>query len=537
ASDVQTTPTTHPMGPPTRPRKRKAPTLCADAWEPYKARIVELHVTLGLSLPEVKKKIEDEFGFTAELRQYRTRVSQWGKDKNVKPQEMRAIVRKRQQRRLVEVNKGELLFKVRGKQVEPQKIDRWMKSHEVPESLLYAPTTPSAVGCRTISERGSPAPSPTYSPATSALSPRGIYFTAQSPQAPSPTISVSSVVQLQSSTFVGQSPAPIYRSLPNFAFGAHYTPSALETQLGIETASLPYRYRQTEEECLRDELSRTETSLGPRHSKTLGLLSELGWVLVDQGRYKSAEEVARHLVDGCRTLSGDDNVETLQALSLLGQVLCHQGLYVKAEKLHRRALEGKEKVLGPEHSETLISVDNLGVALGSQGRYQEAEAMHRRALEGNEKVLGPEHSGTLISVDNLGLALRSQGRFQEAEAMHRRALEGKEKVLGPEHSGTLSSVDNLGVALGSQGRYQEAEAMHRRALEGKEKVLGPEHPETLISVDDLGFALGSQGRYQEAEAMHRRALEGKEKVLGLEHPSTLISIYNVALLYHRRQHY
>ncbi|KAF2189774.1 hypothetical protein K469DRAFT_683167 [Zopfia rhizophila CBS 207.26] len=76
---------TIPMGPPTKPRKRKAPTLRADAWKPYKARIIELHITQGLPLREVKKKIEEEFRFTAELRRYRTRISQWGKDKNIKP--------------------------------------------------------------------------------------------------------------------------------------------------------------------------------------------------------------------------------------------------------------------------------------------------------------------------------------------------------------------------------------------------------------------------------------------------------------------
>jgi hypothetical protein len=54
------------MGPPTKSRKRKAPTLRADAWEPYKARVVELHIMQKLPLPEVKKTIEEEFGFTAE---------------------------------------------------------------------------------------------------------------------------------------------------------------------------------------------------------------------------------------------------------------------------------------------------------------------------------------------------------------------------------------------------------------------------------------------------------------------------------------
>ena len=55
-----------PMGPPINKRKRKAPTLRADAWEPYKDRIVELHVTQNLPLPKVKDIIQEEFGFTAE---------------------------------------------------------------------------------------------------------------------------------------------------------------------------------------------------------------------------------------------------------------------------------------------------------------------------------------------------------------------------------------------------------------------------------------------------------------------------------------
>jgi hypothetical protein len=64
-SHIQTTPAI-PMGPPTRTRKRKAPTLHANAWEPYKARIIELHITQGVPLKEVKEHIEKEFGFVAE---------------------------------------------------------------------------------------------------------------------------------------------------------------------------------------------------------------------------------------------------------------------------------------------------------------------------------------------------------------------------------------------------------------------------------------------------------------------------------------
>jgi len=84
------------------------------------------------------------------LRQYRIRISKWGKDKNIKSEEMRAIVRKQQRRKLVEVEKGKLVFKVRDNEVEPRKIDRWMKGHNVPESALYAP---SPAACKSTYSR------------------------------------------------------------------------------------------------------------------------------------------------------------------------------------------------------------------------------------------------------------------------------------------------------------------------------------------------------------------------------------------------
>jgi hypothetical protein len=50
---------------------------------------------------------------------------------------MQAIVRKRQKRKLVETDKRQLAFEVRGSEVELQKIERWMKRHDVADSFLY----------------------------------------------------------------------------------------------------------------------------------------------------------------------------------------------------------------------------------------------------------------------------------------------------------------------------------------------------------------------------------------------------------------
>ena len=70
------------------------------------------------------------------IRQYRRRVSERGLDKNVKPNEMKAIVRKRQQRKIVETNRRELVFRLRGNVVDPEKINRWMKRNDVPEDMM-----------------------------------------------------------------------------------------------------------------------------------------------------------------------------------------------------------------------------------------------------------------------------------------------------------------------------------------------------------------------------------------------------------------
>ena len=66
-------------------------------------------------------------------------MNRWGLDKKVKTHEMKAIVRKRQRRKLVETHKGDLNFILRGNVVNPGKIDRWMARNEIAEDMLYSP--------------------------------------------------------------------------------------------------------------------------------------------------------------------------------------------------------------------------------------------------------------------------------------------------------------------------------------------------------------------------------------------------------------
>jgi len=77
----------------------------------------------------------------ARLRQYKSRISQWNHRKNIKSAEMKWIVGKRQKRRLVDTARSDLVFHVRGVKVSEAKINRWMNTHGVTESMMYAPAS------------------------------------------------------------------------------------------------------------------------------------------------------------------------------------------------------------------------------------------------------------------------------------------------------------------------------------------------------------------------------------------------------------
>jgi|GEM_PF-2183307 len=252
--------------------------------------------------------------------------------------------------------------------------------------------------------------------------------------------------------------------------------------------------------------------------------------LINAGKYREAEEQARHGLTILEEILGPDHPDTLTSVSNLAALLYKTGDYAGAEPLYRRAMDGLERVMAPEHPYTLVSMSNLAMLLKATGDYAGAEILNRRALEGLERVRGPEHPETLNSVSNLALLLRVPGDYSDAEILNRRALEGRERVMGPEHPDTLISLSNLGILLQVSGDYAGAEPLFWLALEVSDRVLRPEHPQTLMYVNNLATLLWDTGDYAGAEPLCRRALVANTSVLGAMHPNTLISMMNLSFL-------
>ncbi|MGA1516579.1 MAG: tetratricopeptide repeat protein, partial [Phycisphaerales bacterium] len=183
------------------------------------------------------------------------------------------------------------------------------------------------------------------------------------------------------------------------------------------------------------------------------------------GLYEAAFPLQESALATRRRVLGDDGPDTLGSISNMGSLLLDQGRLSEAEPYAREALDGFRRVLGDEHPDTLTAISKMGMLLRSQGKLSEAEPYYRESLDGSRRVLGDEHPDTLSFVGSMGVLLYSQGMLSEAESYAREAVETFRRVLGDEHPDTLAAIYNMGVLLESQDKLSEAEPCYRESLE------------------------------------------------------------------------
>ncbi|KAF5637361.1 kinesin light chain 2 [Fusarium tjaetaba] len=510
------------MGPPRRSRKKKAPTLRDGDWEPFKDRILELYETYKLPLEKVKTMIEEEFGFTAQTRQYQSRITKWGRDKNIKKVEMAAIVRKHQQREILETDKRKLRFTVRGREVEANKIDRWMDRNNVPRNDLYAPS-----------------PAASLSDMSLALSSGGITPVAQSPMASSPALSVRGAILGRGSTFTEQSPAaPFHRALPaqlpasdTSAISPAHPPSS------SILAPQEYCHGKSDEDRLRSELYAAETVFGSEDGLTLHILTALSEVLLQQGRFKSAEDMIRRVVAGYQKTVGGDNIRTLDALELLGQVLRCQGFRLQALKLLEELLETKTVALGHEHRSTLSCMVLLSKEYLSHYQWGKAALLSQRALEIRERVWGETYYSAPEIMANLGLAYMLGGRLKESKQLIEQALKSSKNHRGDEYVAPLHIMHSLLTIYVRLSDWRQAEVVAMQLFNIKMREVGEEHPDTLFVKGELATIYEGLGQLEKAKETGEQVLEVRKKILGDKHPLTLQTAGNLVRIYKKKKEY
>ena len=267
--------------------------------------------------------------------------------------------------------------------------------------------------------------------------------------------------------------------------------------------------------------------LGPENQKTLESMTQLGWILDQEGHEDQAEKLTREAIDHERRVLGPEAPLTLDSMDNLAVIMEKQSHFQDEEKLQRQLVEIRTRRFGPENPRTLRSIVKLADALSREGRPSEAEPIYRQVLEIQQRLLGPEDPQTLVTLHNLANRIQEQGRYTEAEALYRQTLAIQLRVLGPEHPRTLSNMSTLASTLYYEGRASEAEKLYREVIPIQERTLGPEHPSTVEALEGLGNVLSTEGRFAEAEKLRRQILEIRDRTLGPDHDDTLLSKYNL----------
>jgi tetratricopeptide (TPR) repeat protein len=245
-----------------------------------------------------------------------------------------------------------------------------------------------------------------------------------------------------------------------------------------------------------------------------------------QGDFPQAESLHRQALAIHEGRLGPEHPTTLATLTNLGNVMLLQGKSREAEQVFRRVLTAREKVLGPEHPDTAVSLNNLANALFEQSRQDDVTAFTGRRLRGgNDTLLASQASETetlyrralaiqerqgagaasAATLNNLAVLLAGRGRFDEAIELHRRALASAEKALGPRHLDTASMLTTLAITYDRQGRLAEAEAAFNRAVAiARESGVARN---LLVNAGALAQSLARRGRLREALPYYREAAD------------------------------
>ncbi|KAL8995150.1 MAG: hypothetical protein Q9169_005059 [Polycauliona sp. 2 TL-2023] len=117
--------------------QKRCPNRSSD-WENHRSIIQDLYVTEDKPLPDVVDEMRRKYNFVATERQYKRRISEWHLDKNVKDEEMRAIIAV-EAMRLRQGKKS--IFHVRGRPLDRKKIHRFIQRKRIDRNALDHPPT------------------------------------------------------------------------------------------------------------------------------------------------------------------------------------------------------------------------------------------------------------------------------------------------------------------------------------------------------------------------------------------------------------
>ncbi|KAH8816514.1 hypothetical protein F5884DRAFT_226365 [Xylogone sp. PMI_703] len=526
-----------------------------DDWEAQRSVIKQLYDVENRPLKEVVDILGRTRSFFATERQYKRRISKWGLDKNVKKSEMQAIVRK-QQTRIGEDK--ESAFRVRGREVEPLKIQRWMRQHGDGDGDVLSrspsssrPATPSDISCYTPKRAGSDTPLPSFN--------SNVEEFALNQQSTPLSLPNNSPTRYDSTDFspgtvTSPLPSPVHPSPRhtdqtsiNGYFGSPQM--KMEPELHSPRSSWPTPVQseltppdEIDKIIWQDQLEASKLSPSnshiqlyqPRSATQIVTKDDLGGVPSKmapprQSRYKEKEEIEyRRRLPELERIYGIDHPAAIDTLGRLATIVAQQGRYEEALPLLRQVARTCQRVYGRSDRRTFEALTDMVILFKVQGKLSSAEALGRSVLAEATTHLGPEDPITMLLATNIASVLTDMCKFDEAEDMQWDLMHRQILSLGLEHRTTVITMRTLAATLMKLGKTEECTKLCLILSPVVEKGTSLDQCEVLNTKDQLACVFGHIRRYQEAEVLQREVFKQRKLLQGMEHPATLCTLANLA---------
>jgi CHAT domain-containing protein/tetratricopeptide (TPR) repeat protein len=213
--------------------------------------------------------------------------------------------------------------------------------------------------------------------------------------------------------------------------------------------------------------------------------------------------------------------------SNLGRVLVKQGRYPEAQALFKKALAIQKRNFGPVHRDVARTSNSLGDLCRRTGDYHESERYFQDGVVACRGWAGSDTVAAMIC-NNLGILYQEEGRRFEAEQQYLRVVDLYDSASCREPLKLATAIDNLARLWHESGRYADAERLYAQALGIFETYAGPGSPDVARSLNNIAFLWKQTGEYDRADQALRRAIAVQEAVFGSRHPAVAASLNNLA---------
>ena len=287
----------------------------------------------------------------------------------------------------------------------------------------------------------------------------------------------------------------------------------------------------TVEEVLDSASQQLTRELDSQPSSKARLLATLGTVYGNLGNLQAAEKSLRTALEVHGDANETNDPQRADAQRRLAVVLIEQQRYKEAEQLLLNARDAFARIYGEQSKEVALALRDLARLRQVQERFSESDSMFSEAVTIFEADPSTRPSDLALTLNDWALLLSYRSEFTAAERLYRRVLASAPETLGENHPQLAQSTHNLAVALDRQGRLDEADPLYAESIAQYRKVLGPNHPRTANVLANYGRFLQRRRNYPEAQRVLNETVALQTQAYGPVKTPTAYARVNLALLY------